>query len=620
LTPQADKTELPYSRHVLQRTLVLPDLRVLFVPVPKTGSTTVLWRLAEVAGVAPETFERSTLPEVSAALTVHDTALWPPELRLASYEGEERERLLHDDGWLRFSLVRDPATRLWSAWQSKLLLREPRFVELYGDAPWFPRVPERPADLVEDFRRFAAAAGRGEAEDVHWAVQRQLVDQLPLTHVGRVERLDDTLALVRAHVGADRWPPAAPRVNRTPLSLPPHAFDAATAAAVEARYRADFEAFDYAPPKPGDEPAGWQERAAELLPLVRATIDEHARLGQLHRVAQRRMRRAESAESRLEEQSSRKVGPARSPVLTNLEEETDFTVRWAWADGGLEPGFTGVVRVKNEARSLPFVLPPLLRAVSRVVLIDNGSTDGTPDVARAIAAEHGAADRLEVHHYPFAIARCGEEHLGTPADSVHSLVHFYNWSFSQVRTGYALKWDGDMVLADAAIAVLRDLAWQLEAAEVVVKVPRYPLYIADERHAFVDTELRNTEPWGWPNRPGFSFAKALDWELPLWRSDIPTVTLPDWSCVEIKHLDADEFAHWSPQTDFEASSRQKRKRREWDVFNVLAGGADPPRGVIPVEAPGDCHVIDYVRSEWLPARHTTPLPVRSSSSRAASLA
>jgi glycosyltransferase involved in cell wall biosynthesis len=279
----------------------------------------------------------------------------------------------------------------------------------------------------------------------------------------------------------------------------------------------------------------------------------------------------------------------------------DFGVRWAWEDDALEPGFTGVLRVRDEARTLPFALPPLLRAVSRVVLVDNGSTDGTPDLARAIAAEHGAADRLDVHHYPFAIARCGDEHLATPADSVHSLVHFYNWSFAHVRTSYALKWDGDMVLSDAAVAALRDLAWQLEAAEVVVKVPRNPLYVADERRAFVDLDLRNVEPWGWPNRAGFVFAKALEWELPLWRADIATVTLPDWSCVEVKHLDADEFAHWS-HTDFGASARTRRKQREWEVFGALARGDEPPAGVVAVEAPDARHVIDYVRSEWLPAR------------------
>ncbi len=612
--------ETPFSRHVLQRTVVLPELRVLFVPVPKAGCTTVLWRLAALAGIDPETFEASALPEVSAALTVHDAGLWPMEHRLASYSGEARERLLTEEGWLRFSLVRDPAPRLWSAWQSKLLLREPRFVEAFGAEPWFPRVPERPAELVDDFRRFVAAVGRGAAEDVHWAVQQDLVARLPLTHVGRVERLDDTLALLRSHVGPERWPAPTGRENRSPLALPPHAYDPATAAAVRERFRADYEAFGYEPVRAGEDgAAAWEERAGALLPLLRSTIDERARLGGLHRLAQQRLRRAESAEARLETASERAVGHARSPVLTNREGEGDFTVRWAWADGGLDRGFTGVVRVKDEARSLPWSLPPLLRAVRRVVLVDNGSTDGTPAVARAVAEEHGAEDRLEVHRYPFAVARCGDEHLAAPADSVHSLAYFYNWSFAHVRTGYALKWDGDMVLSDRGVAVLRDLAWQLEAADVVVRIPRHPLYVADDRRAFVDTGLRNCEPWGWSNRPGHSFAKALDWELPLWRSDIATITLPDWCCVEIKHLDADEFAHWS-HTDFDASARTRRKRREWEVFTALSGGADPPDGVVAVRSPDDRHVIDYVRSEWLPARHAAPAQSRSVRSRAASLA
>jgi Sulfotransferase family len=501
-----------FTTHVLQRTVVLPELRVLFLPVPKAGCTSVLWLLAELAGIPPERFSRSRLAEVTPALTVHDTNLWAPH-RLADFEGDERERVLTEDGWLRFTIVRDPVRRLWSAWQTKLLLREPRFVDAFGDEPWFPRVPERPADLVEDFRTFVAALGRGEAEeDVHWAVQHELVSQLPLNHVGRVERLPETLAALRAHLVGHAWPAETGRENRSPLPMPPHVYDSATSEVLHRHYRADFRAYGYGAAlldgaASADE---WDERVASLIGVLRATIDEHTRIGQLHRVAQQRGRRVQAMEEKLETASAKQVGHARSPALTNLEGHTDFNVRWAWADGQVEPGFTAVVRVKNEARSLPWVLPSLLRAVERVVLLDNGSADGTTKVARRVADECGAADRLDVHAYPFPIARCGEEHLGTPAESVHSLAYFYNWSFSHVRTGYALKWDGDMVLADAAVRALRDLAWQLEASEVVVKVPRYPLYVVDERRAFVDLGLRNCEPWGWPNRPGYSFVEAME--------------------------------------------------------------------------------------------------------------
>ena len=55
----------PFARHVLERTVVLPEQRVLFVPVPKAGCTTVLWRLAALAGLPLDAFERSAMPEVS---------------------------------------------------------------------------------------------------------------------------------------------------------------------------------------------------------------------------------------------------------------------------------------------------------------------------------------------------------------------------------------------------------------------------------------------------------------------------------------------------------------------------------------------------------------------------
>ena len=112
----------------------------------------------------------------------------------------------------------------------------------------------------------------------------------------------------------------------------------------------------------------------------------------------------------------------------------DFPIRWAWEDGPLTPGLTCVFRVKDEARNLPWVLPPMLDAVTHVVLVDNGSTDGTPEVAQRVAEECGAADRFTLAHYPVTVARAGAEHLLTPPDSPRSLTYFYNWSFSHVRT------------------------------------------------------------------------------------------------------------------------------------------------------------------------------------------
>jgi hypothetical protein len=78
------------------------------------------------------------------------------------------------------------------------------------------------------------------------------------------------------------------------------------------------------------------------------------------------------------------------------------------------------------------------------------------------------------------------------------------------------------------------------------------------------------------------------------------VSLPDWSCLELKFLDADEFAHWS-HDDFTTTTRTTRKQREQAVFRALTGDAEAPPGVVRVDSPDDRHVIDYVRGEWVPA-------------------
>jgi hypothetical protein len=65
----------------------------------------------------------------------------------------------------------------------------------------------------------------------------------------------------------------------------------------------------------------------------------------------------------------------------------------------VEGNILAVVPARDEAALLPATLPSLLsqKIVSfRVILVDDGSTDGTAEVARAVSRETGHAERLEV--------------------------------------------------------------------------------------------------------------------------------------------------------------------------------------------------------------------------------
>jgi hypothetical protein len=289
---------------------VLPEYRVLFVPVPKSAWTSMLRLLLTPAGLTPDSFLSCEKPEVTLATAIHATYVWRRAGRtLGSVSDDVRDRALTEDGWFRFSVVRDPATRLWSAWQSKLLLREPWFTYTFSDQPWFPRVPHTPDDVLEDFRVFVASvreqAWHGKVRDKHWAPQHLFVDRMPLNHVGHVERIGETRDAIRRHLGTDAEliGPLA-HDNRTPLPYSPALYDASTASAAGELFGRDFARFGYAPVEASTDAealATWERHVVSALPALREIIARHERLGAYHRRLRKVRVRSQAQDHRVQE-------------------------------------------------------------------------------------------------------------------------------------------------------------------------------------------------------------------------------------------------------------------------------------------------------------------------------
>lgn len=281
---------------------------------------------------------------------------------------------------------------------------------------------------------------------------------------------------------------------------------------------------------------------------------------------------------------------------TNREGNHAYDITWPWERTELDQGVTVVMRVKNEAQSLPHVLRSLAPVgFHEVVLVDNGSTDQTREIASTF-------DGVRILDYPHQISRCGPEHLDTPADSIHSLPYFYNWAFAQVNTNYALKWDGDMVLTPKGQRQLLTLRETLPARKRarVLQVPRHPLYLKDENEGWLDLGWRNREAFGWPVSPETAHVKGFDWEVPMWAENAKTITLRQGSCLELKWLSQDEFAHWTAPDHF-SDARSKRKQREWHIHGALSAGRTPQvAGLVHLVAPTVMDVITYASEVWLP--------------------
>jgi hypothetical protein len=101
--------------YVESSAIVLDDVQLVYVPVPKAGSTAMLWALLELVELERADFTRSPKLEVTRSLTIHDTTVWGGQHR---FRGRDVPAIFDSGDWLTFTVVRDPVQRIWSAWVS----------------------------------------------------------------------------------------------------------------------------------------------------------------------------------------------------------------------------------------------------------------------------------------------------------------------------------------------------------------------------------------------------------------------------------------------------------------------------------------------------------------------
>ena len=232
-------------------TFVVPELKLAYVTNLKVACSTVKWLLADLTAQDPARFFGSLGPRPTRAQTVHDRGKWVGVRKIADYP--DPAELSPDNGWMVFSLVRDPRSRLWSAWQSKLLVGNPNFLGSVQDEPWYPRTPREPSDVIEDFQRFVEALATGRRKlprvgtDGHFRPQSDLVYRSGLRY-SQVYDLSEIPTFERdlgAHLVAmgHNTLPALRNDNDTPLKLTKNVLAGGTAEAIADIYREDFERF-----------------------------------------------------------------------------------------------------------------------------------------------------------------------------------------------------------------------------------------------------------------------------------------------------------------------------------------------------------------------------------------
>lgn len=274
-------------------TFVMLRHKAVYVAVNKAACTSCKWLVADLQGEDPDRFYASISREVSREMCIHRRSMFRHTPMLHRLPDEELDQIDPERGWFIFAVVRHPAARLFSGWQSKFVLREPRWVEMYGDAAWFPRPATTTPGLIEDFHRFVDAMVEDPSNPVmrdrHFMPQTRMLtpDRMPYTRIYDTAEIPQMLEDLDAHLRRQGWRGdlRMRQTNETPLRPVAAMFPADVQAAISTLFRTDYEQFGYDEIVPPKLHRG-EEYAAATFDEIARLVERNERIGDLASRAQ----------------------------------------------------------------------------------------------------------------------------------------------------------------------------------------------------------------------------------------------------------------------------------------------------------------------------------------------
>ena len=226
--------------------------KLVYISVTKVACSSLRWMMADLAGEDFGRFYRAPGNHQSRLMTIHTArTTWANTPQIKNVPPDVLAEISRDNGWFIFAVVRDPWSRLWSAWQSKFLVRHGSFVAEYGDEPWFPRIPESADDVLVDWRAFVMARPWQShprlRHDPHFMPQVDSVhpDRVNYTKIYDLPAMSTLLDDLRAHLRrlGKETELYVPRANENPIRMTRDVLGGDIAEMIEDAYQRDFAEF-----------------------------------------------------------------------------------------------------------------------------------------------------------------------------------------------------------------------------------------------------------------------------------------------------------------------------------------------------------------------------------------
>jgi glycosyltransferase involved in cell wall biosynthesis len=301
--------------------------KLLYVATPKVACTTIKWWFASLEGCTDkirESFVESS--ETDPELLIHDVffRVAPHVTGLPLLNHAEA---FGSDDYFTFALVRNPYKRIFSAWQSKLLLQEPLQATPYLKCPFYHLPINTAADIRNAFECFLEHLAENESPiywDYHWTPQKDLLrpDLIPYSKLAKIEEYETLNQELKTWLGADIPGPFEGR--RTNESLIPYLPELVTERSVELirkLYAQDFETFGYDTCLPVSKTVFNEDHYGIVIKAVKLIRARHQRFAERSRHITGLRQEVEERDSQIS--SLRQEVEERDSQISSLQQEVE---------------------------------------------------------------------------------------------------------------------------------------------------------------------------------------------------------------------------------------------------------------------------------------------------------
>ncbi len=260
--------------------------KLLYIATPKVACTTLKWWFAALEGYSKALASTTDSGESSSELVIHD-AFWKIAPNVTGLAPEKLAKPLTSDEYFRFAVVRNPYKRIFSAWQSKLLLREPLQSQPYLNCDFFHFPITNSRDICKAFEGFLEHLVSREMPhywDVHWTPQASLLrpDLISYGKLVQIENVQDLKLALADHLGPAIPDPFAVRsMNESLIPYLPEFISERAEELIRLLYAQDFNLFKYERQKPEGKKKFTDEQLNIALKAINLIRDRHQRLAEI---------------------------------------------------------------------------------------------------------------------------------------------------------------------------------------------------------------------------------------------------------------------------------------------------------------------------------------------------